>query len=58
VKDPGPGPTGLVVLVVLVLGAPQVWADVTSGGLGLSSVYFPVLALALSYVAVSRRTLR
>ncbi len=49
--------TVLVVLLIAVLGVPQVWADVTgSGGLGLESVFFPVLGVAFGVLAVSRRT--
>jgi hypothetical protein len=53
----GHGLTGLVVLLIAVLGVPQVWADVTGGGgLGLESVFFPVLGIAFPCLAVSRRT--
>ena len=55
---PGPGLTGLVLLAVVVLGLPQVWADLSSGALGLESVFFPVLFLAFGYLAVARRTSR
>ena len=55
---PGPGLTGLVVLAVLALGAPQVWSELRAGSPGLGSVYFPVLGAALGYLAVSRRTPR
>ena len=49
--------TVLVVLLIAVLGVPQVWADVTGGGgLGLESVFFPVLGVVFGVLAVSRRT--
>ncbi len=48
--------TALSVVVVVVLGGPQVWADLSGGGPGLASVYFPVLGVALLCLAVSRRT--
>ena len=54
-RDTTPALTGLVVLLVAVLGVPQVWADVQSGALGLESVFYPVLGGALGYLAVSRR---
>ena len=57
-RDAGPALTGLVVLAVAVLGLPQVWADVRSGSLGLESVFYPVLGIALGHVAVSRRPVR
>ena len=61
VADPraagGQGLTLLVVLLIAVLGVPQVWADVTGGGgLGLESVFFPVLGIAFGSLAMSRRT--
>jgi hypothetical protein len=46
--------TGLVVLLVAVLGLPQVWADLRSGSLGLESVFYPVLGAAFGYLAVRR----
>ena len=51
----GPGSTVLVVLLIAVLGTPQVWADLHSGRLGLESVFFPVLGIAFGCLAVSRR---
>ena len=54
-QDAGPALTGLVVLLVVVLGLPQVWDDVRSGELDLSTVFFPVLAVAFGYLAVARR---
>ena len=51
----GPGLTVLVVLLIAVLGTPQVWADLHSGRLGLESVFFPVLGIAFGFLAVSRR---
>ena len=54
----GPGLTGLVVLAVLALGAPQVWSELRAGAPGLGSVFFPVLFVALGSLAVSRRSSR
>ncbi len=58
VREPGTRGQALTLLTValaVVLGAPQVWDELTSGGgLGLASVFFPVLGIALSGVAVSR----
>ena len=50
--------TGLVVLLVVVLGTPQVLSDLRSGQLGLESVFFPVLLVAFGYLAVSQRASR
>jgi hypothetical protein len=50
--------TGLVVLLVVVLGAPQVLSDLRTGQLGLGSVFFPVLLVAFGYLAVSQRAAR
>ena len=55
---PGPALTGLVLLAVVVLGVPQVWSDLRSGRPGLSSVFFPVLLVAVGSLAMSRRTPR
>ena len=47
--------TLLTVALVVVLGSPQVWADLTGGGgLGLESAFFPLLGVALGGLAVSR----
>ena len=50
----GPGLTGLVVLLIAVLGAPQVWDALRSREFGPALVFYPVLALALGSVAVRR----
>ena len=50
-----PALTGLVVLLVLVLGVPQVWADLREGGVSLDSVFYPVLLVAFGYLAIARR---
>ncbi len=47
--------TGLIVLLVAVLGAPQVWAALRGGDLGVELAFFPVLGAAFGYLAVSRR---
>ena len=46
---------GLVVLLVAVLGAPALWADLESGDIGLAAIFFPVLGAAFGSLAVSRR---
>lgn len=56
--ESGPALTGLLVLVIAVLGVPQVWADLHSRAPGLESVFFPVLGIAFGYLAVSRRAER
>jgi hypothetical protein len=56
--DAGPLLTGLLVLLIVVLGTPQVWADLHSSELGLESVFFPVLAVAFACLAVSQRAER
>lgn len=50
--------TGLVVLAVVVVGLPQVWTDLRNGGIGLESVFYPVLAVAFGYLSLSRRPQR
>ncbi|MCW2681398.1 MAG: hypothetical protein JWM62_2799 [Frankiales bacterium] len=50
----GPLLTGLVVLLIAVLGAPQVWDALRSGDPGPELVFFPVLGLALGLLAVRR----
>ena len=47
--------TGLVVLLIVVLGAPQVWDVLQSGRFGPALLYYPVLAVALGYLAVKGR---
>ncbi len=46
--------TGLVVLLIAVLGAPQVWDALRSKDFGPELVFYPVLALALGHVALRR----
>ena len=48
----GPVLTGLVVLLVLVLGAPQVWDALRSGDFRPALVFYPVLGAAFGYLAV------
>ena len=50
----GPVLTGLVVLLIAVLGAPQVWDALRSRDFGPELVFYPVLALALGHVALRR----
>ena len=47
--------TGLIVLLVAVIGAPQVWSALRGGDLGIETAFFPVLGAAFGYLAVSRR---
>ena len=47
--------TGLVVLLIVVLGAPQVWEVLRTGQFGPALLYFPVLALALGHLAAKGR---
>ena len=51
---PGPVLTGLVVLLIAVLGAPQVWNALRSGQFGPELVFYPVLVAALGLLAVRR----
>ena len=46
--------TAVLVLVVL-LGVPRVWASLVSGGAGLDLLFYPVLLGGFGYLAVSRR---
>ena len=48
--------TGLVVLLITVLGAPQVWDALQSGSFRPALVFYPVLAASLGYLAVKGRT--
>ena len=57
-REATPALTLLVVLLIAVLGLPQVWNDLRSGHLGLESVFYPVLGIAFGYLAVSRRAER
>ena len=50
----GPLLTGLVVLLIAVLGGPQVWDALRSGDFGPELVFYPVLALALGHVTFRR----
>ena len=50
----GPLLTGLVVLLIAVLGAPQVWDALRSKDFGPELIFYPVLALALGHVALRR----
>ena len=50
----GPHLTALVVLLIAVLGAPQVWDALRSRDFGPELVFYPVLALALGHVALRR----
>ena len=45
----------LIVLLVAVIGVPQVWAALRGGDLGVETAFFPVLGAAFGYLAVSRR---
>ncbi len=44
--------TLLVVLTVLVIGAPQVWDALRSGDFRPALVFYPVLGAAFGYLAV------
>ena len=44
--------TGLVVLLITVLGAPQVWDALRSGDLRPALVFYPVLGIAFGYLAL------
>jgi formate hydrogenlyase subunit 3/multisubunit Na+/H+ antiporter MnhD subunit len=48
--------TGLVVLLIAVLGAPQVWDALRSGDFRPALVFYPVLGAAFGYLAVRGRT--
>jgi hypothetical protein len=50
----GPLLTGLVVLLVALLGAPQVWDALHSRDFGPELVFYPVLALSLGHLALRR----
>jgi hypothetical protein len=47
--------TGLVVLLIAVLGAPQVWDALRSGDFRPALVFYPVLGAAFVYLAVRGR---
>lgn len=44
--------TGLVVLLVTVVGAPQVWDALRSGDFRPALVFYPVLGVAFGYLAL------
>ena len=50
----GPVLSGLVVLLIAVLGAPQMWDALRDRDFGPELVFYPVLALALGHVALRR----
>ena len=50
----GPVLTGLVVLLIALLGAPAVWDALSSRDFGPELVFYPVLGLALGHLAVRR----
>lgn len=50
----GPLLTGLVVLLIAALGAPQVWEALRSREFGPELIFYPVLVLALGHVALRR----
>jgi len=47
--------SGIAVLVITVLGAPQVWEAVRSRDFGVELVFYPVLAAALGHLALRGR---
>ena len=47
--------TGLVVLLITVLGAPQVWDALRGGGFGPALLFYPVLAVAVGHLALRGR---
>ena len=57
----GPSPagsilTGLVVLMIAVLGAPQVWDALRDNDFRPALVFYPVLGIAFGYLALRGRT--
>lgn len=50
--------TGLVVVLIALLGAPQVWDALRRGDFGPELVFFPVLVVALGCLTVQRREAR
>ena len=48
--------TGLVVLLVTVIGVPQVWDALRSGDFRPALVFYPVLGVAFGYLVVRGRT--
>ena len=55
-SEPGPVLTGIVVLLIAVLGAPQVWDALRDGAFRPALVFYPVLGVALGYLAVKGRS--
>jgi hypothetical protein len=51
---PGALWTGLVVLLIAVLGAPQVWDVLRDRQFGPALVFYPVLGIALGTLALRR----
>ena len=52
----GPALTGLVVLVIALLGAPQVWDALRNRDFGPELVYYPVLVVVMGHLALRGRT--
>ena len=50
----GPLLTGMVVLLIAVVGAPQVWDALRSRDFGPELVFYPVLVVALGHLALRR----
>lgn len=48
--------TGLVVLMITVLGAPQVWDALRDNDFRPALVFYPVLGIAFGYLALRGRT--
>ena len=51
----GPVLTGLVMLLIAVLGAPQVWDALQDQDFRPALVFYPVLGAAFGYLAVKGR---
>jgi hypothetical protein len=51
----GPLLTGLVLLLVTVVGGPQVWDALRDGDLRPEVVFYPVVGIAFGCLALSRR---
>ncbi len=52
---PGQLITGLAVLVIALLGAPQVWDALSDGRFGPAVVFYPVLLVAFLYLGLRGR---
>jgi hypothetical protein len=50
----GPLLTGLVLLLIAVLGAPQVWNALRAWDFGPELVFYPVLGAAIGHLAIRR----